>query len=110
MAAVKETRRNDAIGKGKPGPGRPKGSPNKVTRALKEAILEAAEAAGGKGGIVAYLTRQAKENPRAFLPLLGRILPIEVNSPNESLAPRPAVIQLVAQPVPKRPEEKEAET
>lgn len=60
--------------------GRPKGSPNKITTALKDAILQAAEAAGGKEGIVGYLTTQAEENPQSFLPLLGRILPMQVNA------------------------------
>ena len=63
------------IGKGKAGPGRPKGVPNKITTDLKRAILEAAEAAGGEGGTVAYLTAQATANPAAFLTLIGKVLP-----------------------------------
>ena len=43
---------------------------NKTTALLKDAILVAAERAG-KGDIVAYLERQAEENPVAFLGLLG---------------------------------------
>jgi hypothetical protein len=38
-----------------PGPGRPKGVPNKVNRDLKEAYLLAANLAGGKEGLVGYL-------------------------------------------------------
>lgn len=63
------------IGKGKAGPGRPKGVPNKITSDLKRAILEAAEAAGGEGGTAGYLARQAEENPAAFMTLLGKVLP-----------------------------------
>lgn len=63
------------IGKGKPGPGRPKGVPNKVTMDLRRAILDAAEAAGGAQGAVGYLTKQATANPAAFMALLGRVLP-----------------------------------
>ncbi len=37
--------------------GRKAGTPNKVTSALKEAILEAAEVAGGNEGLVGYLHR-----------------------------------------------------
>lgn len=66
------------IGKGKAGPGRPKGLPNKTTTALKEAILLAAEQAGGKGGTVAYLKKQAIDNPAAFMTLLGKVLPMQV--------------------------------
>ena len=36
--------------------GKPKGTPNKITVALKEAILAAGEAAGGEGGLTSYLT------------------------------------------------------
>lgn len=55
--------------------GRTKGTPNKITADLKRAILEAAEAAGGEGGTAGYLTRQANENPAAFMTLLGKVLP-----------------------------------
>ena len=55
--------------------GRPKGSQNKTTVALKEAILAAGEAAGGKEGLVGYLQRLAIENSSAFASLLGKVLP-----------------------------------
>jgi hypothetical protein len=58
-----------------PGPGRPKGSQNRITVALKEAILAAGEAAGGEGGLTAYLTRLAVENSSAYAGLLAKILP-----------------------------------
>jgi hypothetical protein len=60
--------------------GRKAGTPNKITAALKEAILLAADNAGGEGGMVGYLTRQASENPPAFLSLLGKVLPMTVNA------------------------------
>ena len=44
--AVKQTAKNQ-IGKGKAGPGRPKGIPNKQTTQLKEMILAALDASGG---------------------------------------------------------------
>src|SRR5215472_11053245 len=56
-------------------PGRPKGSQNKVTTALKDAILAAGEAAGGEGGLTSYLTRLAVENSSAYAGLLSKILP-----------------------------------
>jgi hypothetical protein len=58
-----------------PGPGRPKGSQNKVTVALKEAILAAGEAAGGDEGMTGYLKRLAIENSSAFASLLAKVLP-----------------------------------
>lgn len=59
----------------KPGPGRPKGLQNKVTRDLKDMILGALDAAGGQ----AYLQRQAEENPKVFCTLVGKVLPLQVN-------------------------------
>jgi hypothetical protein len=58
--------------------GRPKGAPNKVTGALKEAILEAGNQAGGPDGLIGYLRRQAEEQPVAFLGLLGKVLPLTI--------------------------------
>ena len=60
------------------GAGRPKGSPNKTTALLKDAILKAAENAGGEDGMVGYFTAQAKQNPQAFMRLLGKVLPMQV--------------------------------
>lgn len=69
------------IGEGKPGPGRPKGVPNKTTALLKDAILQAARLAGGSDddeGLVRYLQQQAADNPGPFLSLLGKVLPMTV--------------------------------
>ena len=57
--------------------GRKKGVPNKTTKLLKDAILQAADQAGGKEGLVGYLARQAEDNPGPFLALLGKVLPIQ---------------------------------
>lgn len=63
------------------GMGRPKGSRNKTTALLKDAILKAAEQAGNKvgdDGLVSYLEQQAEENPGPFMSLLGKVLPMQV--------------------------------
>ena len=74
-----------ATGRPKPpnaGKGRKAGSPNKTTKALKEAILEAAELVGHDGnggdGLTGYLKTLAVSEPRAFAGLLGRVLPLQV--------------------------------
>src|SRR5438552_5621196 len=66
------------------GAGRPPGSLNKTTTQLKEAILGALEAAGGKEGGVGYLRRLAIENSSAFASLLGKILPSTLAAASES--------------------------
>jgi hypothetical protein len=56
------------------GAGRPKNAKNKLTREVKQMILDALAAAGG----VKYLTKQATANPKAFLTLVGKVLPLQV--------------------------------
>ena len=71
-------------GKGNPKTGgRRRGVANKTTALLKDAVLQAAEAAGDKGGMVGYLTTQATQNPTAFMSLLGRVLPLQ-NASNDN--------------------------
>ena len=57
--------------------GRVAGTPNKLTSVVKEAILEAAIAAGGDDGLVGFLTQQAKNDPARFMPLLTKLIPIQ---------------------------------
>lgn len=59
------------------GKGRPKGSVNKTTALLKDAIIKAATDAGG-GDLVEYLTLQAMTNPGPFMALLGKVLPMQL--------------------------------
>ena len=65
------TRKPPAAGKG-----RPKGSQNKATKALKDMILGALDDAGGQD----YLRRQSIENPTAFMTLIGKVLPTTINA------------------------------
>ena len=60
--------------------GRKKGTPNKVTGDLRQMVRDAVSAEGG----TAYLREQARENPPAFLALLGKCLPkeLEVSVPD----------------------------
>jgi len=55
--------------------GRQKGTPNKLNADVKGMILEALNGVGG----VRYLQRQADENPTAFMTLVGKVLPTQVN-------------------------------
>jgi hypothetical protein len=56
--------------------GRKKGTPNKLTRDIKEAILNAFEKVGGED----YLVILAKEDPKTFAALLGKVLPVQVQA------------------------------
>lgn len=71
----------------KAGPGRPKGSQNKTTATLKEAILAAAKATGedgkGRGGLTGYLKHVAQTDVKAFSALLGKVLPMQVTGAND---------------------------
>lgn len=62
--------------------GRAKGTPNKTTALLKEAIIRAAEATGedgkGKGRLTGYCKFLATSEPKAFAQLLGKVLPMQV--------------------------------
>lgn len=62
------------MAKGQKTGGRTKGTPNKVTGAVKDMVLTALGNAGG----VQYLQRQAEENPTAFLTLVGKVIPLQV--------------------------------
>lgn len=80
--AVKKTGEN-LIGKGKAGPGRPKGATNKTTRLAKDAIAEAAEGLGGADRMIAW----AKEDPaneRAFwATIYPKLVPVQVAGPDD---------------------------
>jgi hypothetical protein len=79
------------VGDGTGGPGRRPGSQNKLTRLLREAVIEAAENVGKveittngknkatrKGGLVGYLETLAIHQPKTFGTLLAKIIPLQV--------------------------------
>lgn len=60
--------------KGEKRPNQGKRGPNKITKELKQMILDALDNKGG----VEYLMQQADDNPTAFLSLVGKVLPMTV--------------------------------
>ena len=62
--------------------GRAKGVPNKATAELKEMILGALSEVGGQ----AYLVQQALDNPNAFMTLVGKVVPRDLNAAVEAAA------------------------
>ncbi len=77
--------------------GRQKGTPNKVTALLKEAIILAAEKCGrdmqGTGGVVGYCEFLAQEHPQTFATLLGKVLPLQLTG-GDGDAPLKFTLQL----------------
>lgn len=62
----------------KPGPGRPKGVPNKTTQTAKEAIALAAEGLGGTERLIAW-AQEDPLNERAFWSsIYPKLLPLQV--------------------------------
>lgn len=77
-----------------PGAGRVRGVPNKITMAMKDCIIAAAETCGekryskahkgytntGPGGLYGYMVYLAKHREELFAPLLGKVLPMHTTS------------------------------
>ena len=84
--------------------GRPKGVPNKTTALLKDAILKAAENAGGKDGLIGYLTTQAAANPAPFLALLGKVLPMQVTGEDGEAIKVQLIQRVIVDPSPPDPD------
>jgi len=61
----------------KPGPGRPKGSKNKLTN-IKDEFLFAYEVIGGLGGLTAWAKKE--ENRTEFYRMLTRLFPREIKA------------------------------
>lgn len=60
------------------GAGRPKGSPNKVGKAAKEAIAEAAEMLGGVERLASW-AKEAPENEKAFWSTIyPKLIPVQI--------------------------------
>ena len=77
-----------------PNAGRKKGTPNKITIAMRDAVIEAMEFAGqkkidpktgkhnkpGDGGLLGYMIHLALHNEQVFAPLALRVVPMHVNA------------------------------
>lgn len=75
-------KKTEVIGKGKAGPGRPKGMVNKTTQTAKEAIALAADRLGGSERLVAW-AQEDPANERAFWSTIyPKLLPLQVTGEN----------------------------
>lgn len=71
--------------------GRQKGTPNKLTASVKHAIEKAFKSVGGEK----YLAQVAKDDPRTFCALLGRVLPTQLTGENEGPIEIKAIVEYV---------------
>lgn len=62
--------------------GRQKGTPNRVSADVKSMVLQAFEMVGGSK----YLVQQSIDNPVAFMGLIGKVLPKQVEATIEHSA------------------------
>ena len=102
------------------GMGRPKGSKNKISLSIKEALIESFQRLGG----VDCLEEQGRKNPVAYLMLLKSIMPLQVSGVDGQPimvitgvvrdgddvgqiehSPAPATIEAKAEPLPPPPTE-----
>lgn len=60
--------------RGNAGKGRPKGSPNRLTQTLRQAVEQAFHEVGG----VEWLKNLAQSDPKAFAGLLSRLIPSDI--------------------------------
>lgn len=68
--------------------GRKKGTPNKLTTTVKEAIELAFNNVGGHE----YLELMAREEPKAFMALLGKVIPQQVNANVNAVIGMPPIV------------------
>lgn len=60
--------------------GRRKGTPNRLTADVKQMVVDALNGVGG----VKYLMAQAAANPAAFMVLVGKVLPLQVQGDRDT--------------------------
>lgn len=81
-------------GDGKPGPGRPKGSTDKIGRSIREMVQEALNRSGqnlGGDDGTKYFELLAITEPKAFAMLVGKCIPLQIGADPNS----PPIIQRI---------------
>ncbi len=86
------------IGTGKPGPGRPKGLPNKTTTAAKEAFALAFNKLGGWEALADWAS--LPQNRGEFYKLYARLIPVDLTSGGDKI-PAPIIQLAHGEPQPK---------
>jgi hypothetical protein len=84
----KKTTGKPRVGDGTPGPGRPKGMPNKTTSTMKEAIAavyeklqrDKAKEDGDHTETHAHFANWAKDHPTEFYRIAAKLLPLQLST------------------------------
>jgi hypothetical protein len=85
-------------GKRKKAGGRQKGTPNKITRTIREAIIQSFDSVGGAN----YLQKIAVQEPAAYLQLLAKVLPTQITGADDAaLIPDGFVVEVISSGSPK---------
>lgn len=86
----------DENGQVKKGPGRPKGSPNKVNKAAKDAIADAAEALGGSARLVAWAQEDPANEKAFWTTIYTKLVPVTLGGDADNPVSVVSRIELVA--------------
>lgn len=78
LNSEKESKKSIGKGGARAGAGRPKGSLDKGNAMIRELIVEALDNLGG----AQYLENTARSHPAAFLSLLGKVMPVQLEGAN----------------------------
>jgi hypothetical protein len=86
------------------GPGRPKGSVNKISQTFRDVLLQAVSEVGssrkvgkdGKDGLLAYLKVAAVRQENTTLQLLGRILPLKISTEVKEIKETMTIYEAIA--------------
>lgn len=80
----------------KAGPGRPKGSPNKLAKAAKDAIAEAAESLGGAERMVEWVKSDPANEKAFWTTIYPKLVPVTLGGDGENPLSLIHKIELVA--------------
>jgi hypothetical protein len=76
MMDKESTNSKNSKGGRRPGAGRPKGSLDKGNAAIREMVVQALHEEGG----VTYLRGLAQSHPTAFVSLVSKVMPVQVDA------------------------------
>lgn len=78
------------------GAGRPKGSPNKINKAAKDAIADAAESLGGSARLVAWVQEDPANEKAFWTTIYPKLVPVTLGGDSENPLSVVHKIELVA--------------